>query len=140
MRGDAWRPGCTSNLPASWLRPAGHDDVQPGHDRALEEPRRLVGQRPQPDQLVPRPRRQHELADVDRPVVAPQRRCQTRECRSAGRCEQQPDSEQAGCPCLWAPSPGLSVCHDACCTRSSIALSGALPPLCCRRRRRSASA
>ena len=52
------------------LRPARHDHVEPGHDRRLEEPPRLVGQRPEPDELVQRARGEHELPDVHGPVAS----------------------------------------------------------------------
>ncbi len=44
---------------------AGHQHVEPGDHRGLEEARRLRGERAQPDQLVEGMRLQHEIADVD---------------------------------------------------------------------------
>ncbi len=78
------------------LRPARDDDVESGDDRGLEEPSGLSGERPERDELVERARRQDELPVVDRPVVAPQGRCQSQECRSGGRSERQPDNDQPG--------------------------------------------
>ena len=47
------------------LGSAGDQDVQARRDARLEEPRRLLGQRADRDQLVQRVQAQHELADVD---------------------------------------------------------------------------
>ncbi|HVA61346.1 MAG TPA: hypothetical protein VNG13_12550 [Mycobacteriales bacterium] len=50
------------------LRSTGHQDVEPGDHRRLEESGTLPGQRAEGNELVEGVRGQHELADVQRPV------------------------------------------------------------------------